>query len=192
MNILNHTAHAKINTMKSRRTGFTIVELLVVIVVIAILATIVVVAYNGIQTRAENTKTATAISAYSRALLSYAQLNSIYPTATSDCMADSNTTCSMVSGSPACFGLGATSIDTTFDDEVKTIITTLPKLSDQTMRCGTATYQGGFLNTPNSKNMNMYVFFKGDITCPLVSGVSTPIKTQQDEVTYCRYAFPAL
>jgi prepilin-type N-terminal cleavage/methylation domain-containing protein len=44
MNILNHTAHAKINTMKSRRTGFTIVELLVVIVVIAILATNVVVA----------------------------------------------------------------------------------------------------------------------------------------------------
>ena len=36
-----------------RRSGFTIVELLIVIVVIAILAAISIVAYNGIQNRAK-------------------------------------------------------------------------------------------------------------------------------------------
>ncbi len=41
--------------MNNRRSGFTIVELLIVIVVIAILAAISVVAYNSIQTRARNT-----------------------------------------------------------------------------------------------------------------------------------------
>lgn len=41
--------------MKKTVSGFTIVELLIVIVVIAILATISVVAYNGIQNRAHDT-----------------------------------------------------------------------------------------------------------------------------------------
>jgi len=44
---------SKFTNNKSR--GFTIVELLIVIVVIAILAAISIVAYNGIQDRARNT-----------------------------------------------------------------------------------------------------------------------------------------
>lgn len=40
---------------KQRQQGFTIVELLIVIVVIAILAAISVVAYTGVQNRAHNT-----------------------------------------------------------------------------------------------------------------------------------------
>lgn len=42
--------------MNAHQKGFTIVELLIVIVVIAILAAISVVAYNGVQTRAKNAK----------------------------------------------------------------------------------------------------------------------------------------
>ncbi len=38
--------------IKNKESGFTIVELLIVIVIIGILAALVIVAYNGIQTRA--------------------------------------------------------------------------------------------------------------------------------------------
>lgn len=41
--------------VKQKTSGFTIVELLIVIVVIAILAAITIVAYNGIQDRANDT-----------------------------------------------------------------------------------------------------------------------------------------
>lgn len=42
---------------KNKNHGFTIVELLIVIVVIGVLAAITVVAFNGIQARAKNTST---------------------------------------------------------------------------------------------------------------------------------------
>ena len=44
------------NAWARKSPGFTVVELLIVIIVIAILAAITVVAYNGIQTRAKNSK----------------------------------------------------------------------------------------------------------------------------------------
>lgn len=50
------------------RQGFTIVELLIVIVVIAILAAITVVAYNGIQTRANNAKRDSDVTLYAKAI----------------------------------------------------------------------------------------------------------------------------
>lgn len=54
--------------LKTHSRGFTIVELLVVIVVIAILASITIVAYNGIQTRAQNAKTFSAVQTYLKGL----------------------------------------------------------------------------------------------------------------------------
>lgn len=53
---------------KDMRYGFTIVELLIVIVVIAILASISVVAYNGIQDRSRNSKVAADIGQIVKAI----------------------------------------------------------------------------------------------------------------------------
>lgn len=51
--------------------GFTIVELLIVIVVIAILAAVTAVAYSGIQQNATNAKTTAALSAWVKAITMY-------------------------------------------------------------------------------------------------------------------------
>jgi len=51
-----------------RPYGFTIVELLIVIVVIGILAAITIVAYNGIQTRSMNARRDSDIANYSKAM----------------------------------------------------------------------------------------------------------------------------
>lgn len=72
--------------MKNR--GFTIVELLIVIVIIGILAALVIVAYNGIQQRSRNTNTASVIQAYKKALLQYAIENQAYPTTTRSCLGE--------------------------------------------------------------------------------------------------------
>ena len=54
---------------KRRSPGFTIVEMLIVIVVIAILASITVVAYNGIQQRAQDARRDADLSILYRAMM---------------------------------------------------------------------------------------------------------------------------
>lgn len=66
--------------MKQRNvSGFTIVELLIVIVVIGILAAITIVAYNGMQERTRNQQTVAAVSSYAKAMMLYAAENGAYP-----------------------------------------------------------------------------------------------------------------
>lgn len=58
-----------------RNKGFTIVELLIVVVVIAILAAITIVAFNGIQDRAKSTALSSDASQAGKKLQQYAVLN---------------------------------------------------------------------------------------------------------------------
>lgn len=59
--------------------GFTIVELLIVIVIIAILAAITIVAYTGIQNRAKTTSNQATASQVSKKVQSYYTVASKYP-----------------------------------------------------------------------------------------------------------------
>jgi type II secretion system protein G len=66
--------------MNKSRSGFTIVELLIVIVVIGILAAIVIVAYTGVQGRAQDAQRQTDIKTIVKALEVYKLNNGVYPT----------------------------------------------------------------------------------------------------------------
>lgn len=63
----------------SKQTGFTIVELLIVIVVIGILAAITVVAYTGVQGRAHDTAVQTDLRGIAAQLEKYRALEGVYP-----------------------------------------------------------------------------------------------------------------
>jgi prepilin-type N-terminal cleavage/methylation domain-containing protein len=67
--------------MLSKSRGFTIVELLIVIVVIAILAAISIVAYNGVQDRATKSRRISDMSTIVKALELYKAEKGYYPAA---------------------------------------------------------------------------------------------------------------
>ena len=69
---------------RTQQKGFTIVELLIVIVVIGILAAITIVAYNGIQGRAKDAQTDSALGQVKKALEIYRADNGFYPACGTD------------------------------------------------------------------------------------------------------------
>lgn len=80
----------------TRRSGFTIVELLIVIVVIAILAAISIVAYTGIQSRAHDAALQSDANAIRKVMQMYYSDNGSYPI----CSGGSGHSCSLLSITP--------------------------------------------------------------------------------------------
>ncbi|MEK7599669.1 MAG: prepilin-type N-terminal cleavage/methylation domain-containing protein [Patescibacteria group bacterium] len=69
-------------SLKKRNQGFTIVELLIVIVVIGILALLVITTYSGIQAKARNSKRQTDVQSIQTQLEAFFSQNGYYPSLT--------------------------------------------------------------------------------------------------------------
>lgn len=112
-----------------RNRGFTIVELLIVIVVIAILAAISIVAYNGIQQRAYNTKVISGANQYYKALLEYKAINDSYPSSTGCLGANYPTNNCWATSSN---GTGAVlSVNSTLDSNLSEFLKTKPEVGTE-------------------------------------------------------------
>lgn len=68
-------------SLKNKQSGFTLVELLIVIVVIGILAALVITTFAGVQQRARNAERQTDLNAVAGQLEAYYASSGTYPTA---------------------------------------------------------------------------------------------------------------
>jgi prepilin-type N-terminal cleavage/methylation domain-containing protein len=93
--------------MSLRQKGFTIVELIVVISVIAILASITIVAYNGVQKRAQDASIETDLKNISAAISRYRAVKGTYPTTTTEIGDMGNTSTTGVSSASVKVSRGA-------------------------------------------------------------------------------------
>jgi len=82
------TKNIKLNTQAQK--GFTIVELLIVVVVIAILAAITIVSYNGITNRANDSSAKSVAASVQKKVELYAAEESRYPIAASELTSDTS------------------------------------------------------------------------------------------------------
>lgn len=94
--------------MKKSKSGFTLVELLVVIVVIGILAGITIVSYNGVQSRSRDARRKTDIANIAKAMEIYYGDNARYPTPTGNTNSSINNT--WYSSSDSSWGLLKTAL----------------------------------------------------------------------------------
>lgn len=79
-----------VSILNRNKFGFTIVELLIVIVIIGILAAISIVAYSGITSRAVAASVESDLANASKKIKMFYAENSVYPTSISDCPSPSS------------------------------------------------------------------------------------------------------
>lgn len=154
---------------KEHKQGFTIVELLIVIVVIAILAAITIVAYNGVQARAKNAQTVQAVTQWVKAVKMYNLDTDTWPTGTS-CLGDIDT---YQGDAGACWSNGAYVANSTFINFIKPYMgnkAAIPALDKiETTASGVWTRGGRYDNSGGTHSV--YFVQQGVNVCPKISGL---------------------
>lgn len=181
---------------KQKQSGFTIVELLIVIVVIGILAALVLNSFSGAQTKAANTQTMEAVGAYVKGIKAYGIDKGAYPPAagTLACIGSPfpGGICSSMTGAAPC-RLGQAQSDPVFNTAMQQYMgQTLPLTSSQQMNCSGVAMGGAFYYIPNPNYVNIYVFLNNVNPCPSIGGVANNGQRQQGNYTMCIYLFPPL
>lgn len=171
---------------QNKHQGFTIVELLIVIVVIAILAAITIVAYNGVQQRARNTQVISGANAYVKAFMKYKALNSAYPTS-SGCLGANypSNNCWMDGSTPNM------SVNATLDTALQEFLPTKPTLATSLMSIGIANLNRGgagyIANDATYGNRIVYYLASTSQNCSLSGAVAV---NEGGVVTQCNIRLP--
>jgi len=160
--------------MLKTKSGFTIVELLIVIVVIAILAAISIIAYNGIQTRADNAKTVAAVSAWAKALQMYNAELGTWPTGNS-CLGTLTTYSSAYNGRCWPPSTSGWVVSSAFLTQVRPYIgEPYPEPSNKPLYHSTTPtdeFRGAMYYRVADNDIRIYTHFQGVSTCPSIGGL---------------------
>jgi len=164
------------------RHGFTIVELLIVIVVIALLAAITIVAYNGIQQRARNSQVVAGANMYHKALLQYHALNSAYP-GNAGCLGADYP-------SNACWqgAQGNYSVSSTLDSALAPVLSSKPTLATALFSIGIGDNMRGGAVYLTSPSPRMVYYLQGTGQSCAVSGATGV--NEGGVVTQCSVILP--
>lgn len=166
--------------MKSK-SGFTIVELLITIVVVAILAVISVVAFNGIQERALNAQIISGVRSYHQAILNYITVNGQYPPGGPGCVGAGYTdtgSCWTYNGTPQ-MGFANSSFDTAIAPFLGP--GSKPTTGNKKLQFAGGHYRTGFYY--GGANNEYYLIGKNQ-TCPIGTRGSAPAETTQCIIKY--------
>lgn len=184
---------------KKQTHAFTIVELLIVIVVIAILAAIVTVAYTGLSRRASNTQTISAAKEWAKIVQQYIVANG-YPTYDTSsgngsyeqfpCLGTGypGGVCASTTNTNV-IGAGVSYPSTAFLNKMKSVTSSLPVPSFQTVMFSNLPHVGGFINlgVSGAGPVSISFFLKGgsDVTCPDLGVGSITEKSRSGDGVYC-------
>lgn len=175
------------NTRHNNSGGFTIVELLIVIVVIAILAAITIVAFNGIQNRAKNTQVTTAVRGYVNAIRAYATDNSGAVPSGNGCLGSAD----FYTDNPCYIGSNTFTYNASINSALSPYMNSSPpSVPTGRIANGSISASGIFYYGAGS-----YIGFPqyGTNSCPSITGLSESTTTghvQWGSNMYCRLAFP--
>ncbi len=158
--------------MRKSISGFTIVELLIVVVVIGILAAIVTVAYTGIQAKAKDTKTISAVKSWVKALRLYEVENGSLPTSNS-CLGKTTT----YDGNGQCYSTTYWVVKTPLLNLLSPYMTTQPEPdTSQIDSTNNPDWRGAFYNYWSAGDKHqIYMMLTGTSSCPSIgSETSAP------------------
>ncbi len=169
--------------MKTNNRGFTIVELLIVIVVVGILVSLVMVVYSGSREKASNTNTLNIVNQYAKASVQYATDNGKYPEPSPggvawSCMGNGYPAdvCLNTISSAACAGIGSITSQAWYNDAVKPYMQNKTPTADlQLIPCNGLTFVGaGYLsNWPAAGYAGLfYMINKNNGQCGSPAGIT--------------------
>ena len=156
-------------------SGFTIVEIALVILIIGILASLVIISYRGTQQKASNSQTLSVVSSYVKASKQYYLDNGMFPEPSPGGMAWAclgtgykNNIC-LNTVAPACNGFGGVPTSTTwYNDLIKPYMQgKTPPTNLQTVPCAGGLMTGGayLSNWPVAGQAGIFYQLNGNVNC---------------------------